>query len=161
MTLKLPNTGMAVTTDISDPLNIHPKDKADVGLRLANKALSMTYKLPGFYESPQFNSADFSGGTAVVNFLHADSGLMIKDKYGYLKGFELAGEDRKFYYAQAVIVDGNKVKVWCDQVKQPVSVRYGWADGPIDANLFNKQGFPVSPFRSDNWKGITEGKKFE
>ncbi len=161
MTLKLPNTGMAVTTDIGDPLNIHPKDKADVGLRLANKALSMTYKLPGFYESPQFSSVDFSGGAAVVNFLHADSGLMIKDKYGYLKGFELAGADHKFYYAQAVIVDGNKVKVWCDQVKQPVSVRYGWTDAPVEANLFSKEGFPVNSFRSDNWKGLTEGKKFE
>jgi sialate O-acetylesterase len=161
MTLKLPNTGMAVTTDISEPNNIHPRDKADVGLRLANKALSMTYHLPGFYESPQFSSADFTSGAAVVNFTHADGGLMVKNKYGYLQGFELAGADHKFYYAQAVIIAGNKVKVWCDQVKQPVSVRYGWTDAPIDANLFNKKGFPVSPFRSDNWKGVTEDKKFE
>jgi sialate O-acetylesterase len=161
MALRLPNTGMAITTDISDPNNIHPRDKADVGLRLGNKALTMTYHLPGFYESPQFSSADFTGSTAVVSFTHADSGLMVKNKYGYLQGFELAGADHKFYYAQAVIVDGNKVKVWCDQVKQPVAVRYAWTDAPIDANLYNKEGFPVSPFRSDNWKGVTEGNTFE
>jgi sialate O-acetylesterase len=86
---------------------------------------------------------------------------MIKDKYGYLQGFELAGPDHKFYYAQAIIINGNKIKVWCSQVSQPIAVRYGWTDAPIDANLFNKDGFPVSPFRSDNWKGVTEGKGFE
>jgi sialate O-acetylesterase len=161
MTLQLPNTGMAITTDISDPNFIHPRDKADVGLRLADKALTMVYHLPGFPESPLFNSANFSAGSAVVDFKNAPNGLMVKDKYGYIKGFELAGADHKFYYAQAVIVDGNKVKVWCSQVPQPVAVRYAWTDAPIDANLFNTEGFPVSAFRSDNWKGITEGKKFE
>lgn len=160
MTLQLPNTGMAVTTDIGEATNIHPRDKADVGLRLAAKALTSVYHLPGFTESPLYSSADFMGGNAIVSFTHADSGLVAKDKYGYIKGFELAGADHKFYYAQAVI-DGNKVKVWCGQVPQPVAVRYAWTDAPIDANLFNKQGFPVNPFRSDNWKGITEGKKFE
>ncbi|MGZ3929402.1 MAG: sialate O-acetylesterase [Mucilaginibacter sp.] len=161
LTLQLPNTGMAVTTDISEPNNIHPRDKADVGLRLADKALSLVYHLPGFSESPLFSSADFTGSYATVKFTHADSGLMVKNKYGYVIGFELAGADHKFYYAQASIIDGNKVKVWCDKVPQPVTVRYGWTNAPIDANLFNKEGFPVSPFRSDNWKGVTEGKKFE
>ncbi len=161
MTLQLPNTGMALTMDISDPNNIHPRDKADVGLRLANKALSMTYHLPGFYESPEFSSAKFQDGQAIVSFTHAENGLMIKDKYGYIKGFELAGADHQFYYAQAMIINGNQVKVWCDKVKQPVAVRYAWTDAPIEANLFSKEGFPVNSFRSDNWKGVTEGKKFE
>ena len=161
MTLKLPNTGMAVTTDIGDAYNIHPRDKYDVGVRLANKALMLTYHKSGFHESPQFKSADFKDGYAEVSFDHAENGLMVKDKYGYIFGFELAGADHKFYYAQATITDGNKVKVWCSQVKQPVTVRYAWTDAPIDANLFSKEGFPVSSFRSDNWKGITEGKKFE
>ena len=161
LTLQLPNTGTALTTDISEAINIHPKDKADVGFRMASKALKMVYHLPGFSESPLFKSVDFNGNYAVVDFTHAENGLMAKDKYGYLRGFELAGADHKFYYAQAVITDGNKVKVWCDQVAQPVAVRYAWTDAPIDANLFNKEGFPVSPFRSDNWKGITEGKGFE
>jgi sialate O-acetylesterase len=161
MTLQLPNTGMAVTTDIGEANNIHPRDKADVGLRLADKALNSVYHLTGFPESPLFKSADFSGGYAVVSFTNADKGLMAKDKYGYPRGFELAGADQKFYYAQAAIVDGNKIKVWCSQVPQPVAVRYAWTDAPVDANLFNTEGLPVGAFRSDNWKGITEGKKFE
>lgn len=161
MALQLPNTGMAVTTDIGDAYNIHPRDKATVGLRLAGKALSLVYHLPGFYESPIFGAADFKEGYAIVNFKHAENGLIAKDKYGYIKGFELAGPDHKFYYAQAMIVDNNKVKVWSNLVPQPVSVRYAWTDAPIDANLFNKEGFPVNSFRSDSWKGITEGHKFE
>jgi sialate O-acetylesterase len=161
MTLQLPNTGMAVTTDIGDANNIHPRDKADVGLRLADKALTMVYHLQGFTESPLYSSADFSAGYAIVTFKNAVNGLMAKDKYGYIKGFELAGADHKFYYAQASIIDGSKVKVWCSQVPQPVAVRYAWTDAPIEANLYNTEGFPVGPFRSDNWKGTTEGKKFE
>jgi sialate O-acetylesterase len=161
ITLQLPNTGMAITTDIGDAFNIHPKDKADVGFRLANKALSMTYHLTGFTESPLYNAAEFKDGYVLVNFSHAENGLMVKDKYNYVRGFEVAGEDHKFYYAQAIITADNKIKVWCSQVTQPIAVRYAWTDAPIDANLFTKDGIPVSAFRSDNWKGITEGKKFE
>jgi len=161
LTLQLPNTGMAVTTDIGDAFNLHPKDKADVGFRLANKALTMVYHLNGFTESPLFNSAEFKNGYALVNFTHAENGLMAKDKYGYVKGFEVAGADHQFYYAQAIITTDNKVKVWCNEVPQPVAVRYGWTDAPVDANLFTKDGIPVSTFRSDNWNGVTMRKKFE
>ena len=161
LTLKLPNTGLAVTTDIGDAFNIHPKDKADVGYRLANKALSTTYHQNGFAESPLFNTVDFTGNYATVSFTHAENGLMAKDKYGYIKGFEVAGADHKFYYAQAAIIDNNKIKVWCPDVPQPVAVRYAWTDAPVEANLFSKDGIPVSAFRSDNWKGITESKGFE
>jgi sialate O-acetylesterase len=161
MTLKLPKTGMAITTDIGNPYDVHPKDKADVGFRLAAKALTLIYNKTGFSESPQYNSADFKDGYAEVKFNYADSGLIVKDKYNYVRGFELAGADHKFYYAQAAIIDGKKVKVWCDKVKQPVAVRYAWTDSPIDANLFSKEGFPVAAFRSDNWTGLTDEKKFE
>jgi sialate O-acetylesterase len=161
MTLQLPNTGMAVTTDIGDAFNIHPRDKADVGLRLADKALTSVYHLTGFPESPLYSSAQFKDGFALVNFVNAPKGLMAKDKYGYIRGFEVAGADHKFFYAQAQIVDGDKVKVWSDKVSQPVAVRYAWTDAPLDANLFNVEGFPVSPFRSDNWKGVTDEKKYE
>ena len=161
LTLQLPNTGTAVTTDIGDPFNIHPKDKADVGYRLASNALTMTYHLPGFSESPMYKSVDFINNYAIVSLTHNGNGLMVKDKYNYVKGFELAGPDHKFYYAQAIITDYKKVKVWCSQVTQPIAVRYAWTDAPVDANLFNKEGFPVSPFRSDNWKEVTEGKGFE
>ena len=161
MALQLPNTGMAVTTDISEAINIHPRNKADVGLRLADKALTMVYHLTGFSESPLFKSADFSGGYAVVSLRNAGNGLFAKDQYGYIRGFELAGADHKFYYAQAAIIDGGKVKVWGSQVLQPIAVRYAWTDAPVDANLYNTEGFPVSPFRSDDWKGITADRKFE
>jgi sialate O-acetylesterase len=86
---------------------------------------------------------------------------MVKDKYSYIKGFELAGPDHKFYYAQATITANNKIKVWCSQVSQPVAVRYAWTNAPVDANLFSKEGFPVNPFRSDNWPGVTVKNKFE
>jgi len=161
MTLKLPNTGTAVITDIGDAYNIHPKDKADVGFRLASKALASTYHVQGFHESPLFKSAEFTGNYALVDFDHAENGLKVNDKYGYVRGFEVAGADHKFYYAWAMITADNKVKVWSNDVAQPVAVRYAWTDAPIDANLFSKEGFPVSPFRSDSWKGITEGKGFE
>ena len=77
----------------------------------------------------------------------------------YIKGFEIAGGDQKFHYAKAFI-DGDKVTVMCDEVPNPVAVRFGWADDAVDDNLFNKEGFPAAPFRTDNWKGITEDVKF-
>jgi len=161
LTLQVPNTGMIVTTDLTDGTNLHPQNKADFGYRLASKTLNMVYADTGYYESPMYKSADFENGYAIIHFTHAEHGLIIKDKYGYLKGFELAGADHKFYYAQAIIVDGDRVKVWCSQVTQPVAVRYGWTDTPVDADLFNKEGIPVNSFRSDNWKGITESDRFK
>ena len=85
---------------------------------------------------------------------------MVKDKYGYLKGFEIAGADQKFNYAKAWL-EGNDVVVSADIMITPVAVRFAWADNPEDANLFNKEGFPAVPFRSDTWKGITENSKFK
>jgi sialate O-acetylesterase len=161
LTLKVPNTGMIVTTDLTDGTNLHPQNKADFGYRLAAKVLNMVYADTGYYDSPMYKSADFKDGYAMVTFMHVENGLMIKDKYGYLKGFELAGADHKFYYARAVIVDGDKVKVWCDKVPQPIAVRYAWTDAPIDADLFSKNGMPVNSFRSDDWKGITETSRFK
>jgi sialate O-acetylesterase len=157
MTLSLPKTGMVITTDVGDANNIHPKDKADVGFRLANEALNTAYGLLNEDRSPLFKSVDFKDGYALVTLTHTDDGLTAKDPYGYIKGFELAGADHKFYFAKAEF-SGNQVKVWCDQVKQPVSVHYAWTNAPVEANLFNKQGYPVGPFRSDDWKGVTEGK---
>jgi sialate O-acetylesterase len=157
MALSLPNTAMAVTIDVGDANNIHPKDKADVGYRLAYEALNSVYGLWNTNRSPLFKSADFKDGYAMVTLTNTDNGLMAKDKYGYIKGFEVAGADHKFYFAKADIV-GNQVKVWCADVKQPVTVRYAWTNAPVEANLFNKEGYPVGPFRSDDWKGVTEGK---
>jgi sialate O-acetylesterase len=160
MTLSLPNTGMAVTTDIGNPDDIHPKNKQDVGRRLAASALNKVYGINVLPCGPVYKSSTFNSGKAYISFDYVGKGLMAKDKYGYLKGFEIAGADKKFYYAQAAI-DADKVVVWSNEVQQPVAVRYAWTDAPVEANLFNMDGFPASSFRTDDWPGITVGKKFE
>lgn len=157
-TLSVPNTGMAVTTDIGDTKDIHPANKKDVGLRLAAIALSKTYEKGGEYSGPVFESMNIDGNKAVLSFTHAD-GIYIKDNYGYLKGFELAGADQKFYYAKADIKDG-KVIVYSDSVAAPVAVRFAWADDVPEANLYNAAGFPAQPFRTDNWKGRSDDVKY-
>ena len=159
-TLSLPNTGMAVTTDIGDPLDIHPRNKQDVGKRLAAVALSKTYGKNTVSSGPTFKSFDVKENKIVVHFDNIGSGLMVKDKYSYLKGFEIAGSDQKFKYAKAQI-EGNDVVVYHDDIRQPVAIRFGWADDASDNNLFNKEGFPAVPFRTDRWKGITEESKFK
>ena len=160
MTLSLPKTGMAVTTDIGNALDIHPTNKQDVGRRLAANALKQTYGMEIPYSSPLFDSVKFENGKAFVSFKIADGGLTAKDKFGYVRGFEIAGADRKFYYAKAEI-SGSKVVVSSERVENPVAVRYAWSDAPVDANLYNSAGFPAAPFRTDNWPGVTEGNKFQ
>ncbi|MEP6734154.1 MAG: sialate O-acetylesterase [Chryseolinea sp.] len=159
MTLSLPHTGMAVTTDIGEANDIHPRNKQDVGKRLAAVALHDAYAKDVVFSGPVYQSMKVEGDKVRIVFGSKGSGLMVKDKYGYLKGFELAGSDQKFHYAKAWI-EGGDVVVSCEGVSTAVAVRYGWADNPEDCNLFNKEGFPASPFRSDTWKGITESSKF-
>ncbi len=129
-----------------------------MGYRLAQNALKIAYDKDVVSMGPLFKSAEFKDGKAIVSFTHVGSGLMAKDKYGYLKGFAVAGPDKTFHWAKARI-DGDKVVVSSDEVPNPVAVRYAWADNPDDANLYNKEGLPASPFRSDNWPGITQGEK--
>jgi sialate O-acetylesterase len=160
MALQLPNTGMAVTTDIGNPENIHPKNKADVGSRLAAIALAKNYGIDAPYSGPVFEKMLIKDNKATLSFQHIYGGLVAKDNYDYLKGFEIAGEDKQFHFAQATI-EGDQVIVWSNAVKKPIAVRYGWTDAPIDANLFNKAGFPATPFRTDQWKGLTDNKIFE
>ncbi|GAB3553839.1 sialate O-acetylesterase [Spirosoma fluminis] len=159
MTLKLPRTGMAVTSDIGEPDDIHPKNKHDVGKRLAAEAMRVAYQKTAVSAGPMLNNVTVDGNRAIVNFQNRGAGLRVKDKYGYLKGFEVAGADKKFYYAKAD-VQGNTVVVHSDSVTAPVAVRYGWADDNSDVNLFNQEGFPAVPFRTDTWPGITEAAKF-
>ncbi|MBC3786629.1 sialate O-acetylesterase [Spirosoma utsteinense] len=169
MTLQLPNTGMAITADIGEATDIHPKNKHDVGNRLAAEAMRVVYRKPGgpagevpaaeASRGPMLDKMTPDKNRAILTFRNAADGLMVKDKYGYLKGFEVAGEDQKFYYAKAD-VQGNSVIVHCDSVAAPVAVRYGWADYNGEVNLFNKQGFPAVPFRTDTWKGVTEAARF-
>lgn len=155
-TEKLDNVGMAVTIDIGNANDIHPRNKQDVGYRLGLNALNIAYGIDIIYQGPVYESVEFKDGKAVLLFSSAGTGLVAKDKYGYLKGFAIAGEDRVFHWAKAEIKDG-KVIVWSQLVENPVAVRYAWADNPDDANLYNGEGLPASPFRTDDWHGITFG----
>ncbi|PBI87996.1 Glycosyl hydrolases family 2, sugar binding domain [Flavobacterium sp. ACN2] len=154
LTLKLPNTGMAVTTDIGNGEDIHPKNKQDVGGRLANIALAKLYNMKIEYSGPIYKSYKIENNMIVLDF---DFNTDIKSKEGVLKGFSIAGSDQKFYWADAKIVNG-KVVVYAQNVTNPVAVRYNWADNP-NGNLTNVSGLPASSFRTDVWKGITQEEK--
>ncbi len=159
MTLSLPNTGMAVTTDIGDAKDIHPKNKQDVGLRLAKIALNKFYGKAIPFSGPFYLSMKIDNSRAILSFANHENGWMVKDKYGYIKGFEIAGNDQQFHYAKAII-EGDNIIVMRDEVPNPVAVRYAWADDAGESNLFNKDALPAVPFRTDNWKGITEKIKY-
>jgi sialate O-acetylesterase len=151
---QVPRTGLVVTIDIGEAHALHPKDKRDVGERLADAALGLAYGRPGEWTGPLFRAATAADGRMRVAFDHAD-GLRTADG-GLPVGFSLAGADHRFVPAVATI-DGNTVVVASPQVVQPVAVRYAWADNPR-CNLINRTGLPASPFRSDDWPGITIGK---
>ncbi len=148
-TLYLENTGMAVTIDIGDSKDIHPKNKQDVGIRLALAARANTYGQKIAFSGPSYRSYQMEEGRIRISFDHTDGGLKIKDGQ-VLKGFSIAGSDHRFYWADAVI-EGNDVIVSAPNVKFPVAVRYAWADNPV-CNLYNGSGLPASPFRTDDWK---------
>jgi len=152
MTLDLPNTGMAVTIDIGEAEDIHPKNKQEVGRRLALNALANTYGKEVVYSGPIYKSMKQKGNKIVLSFSHTDHGLEARGG-GPLKGFAIAGEDRQFVWANAEI-DGTKVVVWSDELAEPVAVRYAWAINP-ECNLYNGAGLPASPFRTDDWPGVT------
>ncbi|MFA5292351.1 MAG: sialate O-acetylesterase [Phycisphaerae bacterium] len=153
MTLSLTSTGMAVAMDIGEAKNIHPKNKQDVGKRLALWALAKDYGFKDIvYSGPLYKSMKIEGNKVRASFEYADSGLMAKGDS--IKGFAIAGADRKFVWANAKI-DGNTVLVWSEQIKNPAAVRYGWANW-IDCNLYNKEFLPASPFRTDDFPGKTE-----
>ena len=160
MTLSLPNTGMAVTTDIGNPKDIHPTNKQEVGRRLALQALQQTYGQSTLVASgPVLDKAVFESNRSILHFNHTGSGLTTTDKYGYLYEFELAGSDGQWHFARAWI-EGNTVVVQSEKVPNPVAARYNWTDNAEAGNLFNKEGLPAAPFRTDNWKRSTEGKRF-
>ena len=156
MTLALPNTGMAVTTDVGDAIDIHPKDKQTVGKRLALAALKVAFKQDLIYSGPVYKDMIINGNKVSLSFTEVGAGLKVKDKYGYLKGFAVAGADHKFYWASARLTGTNSIEVSSAEVQQPVAVRYGWGNNPDDANLYNSADLPASAFRTDKWKGITE-----
>ncbi len=148
LTLKLPATGQAIAIDIGEAKDIHPRNKQDVGLRLALSALKVAYNKDVVHSGPVYKSMTAEGQKIKLSFTNAGGGLYAKDKYGYVKGFAIAGSDKKYVWAKAY-VEGDQVVVYSDQIKDPVSVRYAWGDNPDDANLYNKEGLPACPFRTD------------
>lgn len=156
LTLDLPDTGMAVIIDIGEAADIHPKNKQDVGRRLALWALARTYGKSIVYSGPLYKSMDTKGNRIILHFDHIGGGLVAKDG-GTLKGFAVAGQDRKFVWADARI-EGDTVVVSSDKVAEPIAARYAWADNPV-CSLYNKAGLPASPFRTDTWPGVTLDSK--
>jgi len=152
MTLNIPNTGMAVIIDIGEAKDIHPKNKQDVGKRLALWALANTYGKKVVWSGPLYKSMEKKGDKIFLHFNHCGGGLLAKGGEP-LKGFAVAGEDHKFVWADAKI-EGDTVIVSSSEIADPLAVRYAWADNPI-CNLCSKAGLPASPFRTDNWPGVT------
>ena len=153
-TLKVKNTGMAVITDVGDERDIHPKRKEPAGARLALAALAIGYGEKIEYSGPMFDKLKIEGNKAILSFTHVGKGLEAKD--GMLIGFTIAGEDKSFHNTVAEI-KGDTVVVSCDSVQNPVAVRFGWADYPV-VNLWNKDGLPASPFRTDDWAKVAAPK---
>jgi sialate O-acetylesterase len=156
--LSTPKTGMIVITDLVDNINdIHPKMKKEVGLRLANYALSEAYNKKSIaYKSPVYKNMKIEKDKIRIDFDNADHGLMAKGDT--LAEFFISGDDKVFVPASAKI-EGNGVLVWNKNVKSPVAVRFAFRNGTVP-NLFSKEGLPVNPFRTDDWNvGIIMNKK--
>jgi sialate O-acetylesterase len=161
---QLANTGEAVIIDIGEAADIHPRNKREVGNRLARLALAQDYGVDMAHRSPRYDSMEVSGGKATLSFKHLGDGLRTVDKQE-LQGFTIAGADQKWHRAQARFPaneageggtrpDRTKVVVWSDAVTAPVAVRYAWADNPV-CNLYSTEGLPLTPFRTDDWPGVT------
>jgi len=169
LTLSVPHTGMAVTTDIGEPNDIHPKNKQDVGKRLAMLALKDTYGRSVVARGPEYKSMEIKGNHVELTFTSIGSGLTSTAAAStntpatpagtQLNGFELAGPDQKFYPAKSTLTD-DRVDLYADEVPHPVAARYAWADDASNADLFNKEGFPATPFRTDQWPESTKTVKY-
>ncbi len=150
----LPNVGMVVVTDVGDPKDIHPKWKQPVGARLALAARAIAHGEKIEFSGPLYRNQEIKGNQVILHFDHARKGLEARG--GELNGFAICGEDKKFVWAKAEIV-GDTVVVSSPDISKPVAVRYGWADFP-EVNLWNKDGLPASPFRTDSFPMITAPK---
>ncbi|EOR94588.1 Sialic acid-specific 9-O-acetylesterase [Arcticibacter svalbardensis MN12-7] len=157
--LKLNNTGLAVLNDIGEASDIHPKNKMEVGKRLSLWALHQAYGQNIVYSGPLYKNAEVKGSKMVIHFDNAGSGLMVGKKQLLnptvevnepLKRFQICGADQQWKWAEARIIDKNKVEVWHPRISQPIEVRYAWSSNPEGANLYNKEGLPASLFKTNN-----------
>ena len=160
MALRLPFVGQAVTIDIGEADDIHPKNKFDVGRRLALCALEKTYDFPIQGEGPVYKSHSFHQDTAIVAMVEIGSGLITTNKFGYVHGFAIASDDQQFHWAKAQI-KGNELYVWSDSVQNPTAIRYCWSDNPGTVDLYNQEGFPAAPFRTDDWPLSTRHNQYD
>jgi sialate O-acetylesterase len=154
---KLANTGEAVTIDTGEGYDIHPKNKQAVGRRLARWALAQNYGVDIPCQSPRYKSMEKSGDTITLTFDHVGTDWRPFD-VREARGFAIAGEDKTFVWAQAKILKDGRIEIISNEVADPVAVRYGWAENPV-VNMFNNAGLPLTPFRTDEWPGITVGAK--
>jgi sialate O-acetylesterase len=155
---KLKNTGEAVIIDIGEGRDIHPRNKQDVALRLARWALARDYGLSNLaHQSPRFKIMEKQGDKLVLSFDHVGGGLYTFDVTKPV-GFAIAGSDQKFVWAEAALEGKDKIVVSSPQVQEPVAVRYAWADNPV-CNVYSREGLPLTPFRTDDWPGVTVAAK--
>ena len=155
------HTGMAVLNDIGEARNIHPKNKPDAGRRLSLWALNLAYGKEIVCSGPLYKSSTINGNKVIIKFDHVGSGLMVGNKHLMdptvkvqepLKRFQVCGADRKWKWAVAKIVGKDTVEVWCEDIPDPVEVRYAWSSNPEGANLYNKEGLPASLFKTTDCK---------
>jgi sialate O-acetylesterase len=158
-TLSVSDTGMVVATDIGDADDIHPRNKQAVGLRLALHALKNQYGKKINAGGPLYRSMRVNGGRIELSFTEVGRGLAVAGGGAELRGFAVADGRRQFLPAQARI-EGDKVIVSRPDMPEPAAVRYGWVDNPGESNLFNRDGLPASPFRTDDWPLRTEEAKY-
>jgi len=150
---RLPNTGQAVIIDLGEGKDIHPRNKQDVASRLARWALARNYSKSFACQSPTFKAMEKSGNKITLTFDHVGRSLVTFD-VAEPRGFAIAGSDRKFVWAKARIIAPNKIEVSSDPISDPVAVRYAWANNPV-CNLYSAAGLPLTPFRTDDWPGVT------
>lgn len=150
---KLPNTGEAVIIDLGEAADIHPRNKVEVGRRLARWALARDYGKKFDCQSPRYESMEKQGDKIVLKLKDVGGGLRTLDAAA-VQGFAIAGADKKWHWAEAKIVKPDHIEVSCPDVKEPVAVRYAWADNPV-CNVYSQTLLPLTPFRTDDWEGVT------
>jgi len=150
---KLPNTGEAVIIDVGEGKDIHPRNKLTVGQRLARWALAKQYGADLACQSPTYKSMERAAGKIILTFEHVSGGWRPFDVKNPI-GFAIAGDDKQFVWAEAKVIDGTQIEVSSSTISDPVAVRYAWADNPV-CNMFSGVGLPLTPFRTDDWPGVT------
>lgn len=150
------NSGQAVIIDLGEGRDIHPRDKKTVASRLVRWPLANDYGFDLAYQSPRYKEMEIRDGRVRITLDHVSEGGLWSFDVEDVMGFSIAGEDQKFVWANATIIDQNTVEVWSDEIPAPVAVRYGWAINP-KLNLYDRNGLPVTPFRTDNWEWLSAG----